>query len=93
MQYTGERSSRLETTANLADVLGIEIKSLSEVLLVAAMADYATSYLNQPIEVSELRVSLVAEMRTAPYPQLLLRVSRGSTVPHSPRRPIADVLL
>jgi len=68
-------------------------QALQRMLLVATMANYATSYLNQPIEVSELRASLAAEMRTAPYPQLLLRVGRGSTVPHSPRRPIADVLL
>ena len=68
-------------------------QALQRLLLVATMAGYSTSYLNQPIEVLELRAGLAAEMRTAPYPQLLLRVGRGSTVPHSPRRPIADVLL
>ena len=65
---------------------------LQRLLLVATKAGYATSYLNQPIEVSELRTRLATELRLAGYPQLLLRVGRGSAVPHSPRRPIADVL-
>jgi nitroreductase len=67
--------------------------ALQRMLLVATKAGYSTSYLNQPIEVSELRTRLATELRTAGYPQLLLRVGRGSSVPHSPRRPIADVLL
>ena len=67
--------------------------ALQRLLLVATKAGYSTSYLNQPIEVSELRTRLAIELRTAGYPQLLLRVGRGSTVPHSPRRPTADVLL
>ena len=67
--------------------------ALQRLLLVATKAGYSTSYLNQPIEVSELRTRLATELRTAGYPQLLLRVGRGSNVPHSPRRPMADVLL
>lgn len=65
---------------------------LQRLLLAATKAGYATSYLNQPIEVSELRTRLATELHLAGYPQLLLRVGRGSAVPHSPRRPIADVL-
>jgi hypothetical protein len=68
-------------------------QALQRLLLVATTAGYSASYLNQPIEVSELRSSLATELRTTPYPQLLLRVGRGSTVAHSPRRPIDDVLL
>ena len=67
-------------------------QGLQRLLLVATKAGYSTSYLNQPIEVSELRADLAAELQTARYPQLLLRVGRGSKAPHSPRRPIADVL-
>ena len=67
--------------------------ALQRLLLVATKAGYSTSYLNQPIEVSELRTRLATELRTAGYPQLLLRVGRSSSVPHSPRRPMADVLL
>ncbi len=67
--------------------------ALQRLLLVATKAGYSTSYLNQPIEVSGLRTRLATELRTAGYPQLLLRVGRGSSVPHSPRRPMADALL
>jgi hypothetical protein len=66
--------------------------ALQRLLLVATKAGYSTSYLNQPIEVSALRTRLATELRTPGYPQLLLRVGRGSSVPHSPRRPMADVL-
>ncbi len=65
---------------------------LQRLLLVATKAGYSASYLNQPIEVSEFRTRLASELRTAGYAQLLLRVGRGSTAPHSPRRPITDVL-
>jgi nitroreductase len=67
--------------------------ALQRLLLVATKAGFSTSYLNQPIEVLELRTRLATELRTAGFPQLLLRVGRGSSVPHSPRRPMADVLL
>ncbi len=66
---------------------------LQRMLLVATKAGYSTSYLNQPIEVSDLRTRLATELRAVGYPQLLLRVGRGSSVSHSPRRPMADVLL
>jgi hypothetical protein len=62
-------------------------------LLVAAGSDYSASYLNQPIEVPELRTRLASEMATAQYPQLILRLGRGAAVPHSPRRPLADVMV
>lgn len=65
---------------------------LQRLLLVATKAGYSTSYLNQPIEVSELRARLATELGLAGYPQLLLRVGRGSAASHSPRRPIAEVL-
>jgi nitroreductase len=68
-------------------------QAMQRLLLVATVAGYGTSYLNQPIEVSEFRAKLAAELRTARYPQLLLRVGRGATSPHSPRRPITEVLL
>ena len=66
-------------------------QALQRVLLVATKAGYAASFLNQPIEVAELRGKLASAVGTA-YPQLLLRVGHGSAVSHSPRRPLADVL-
>jgi len=67
-------------------------QALQRVLLAIVQAGYAASYLNQPIEVPGLRVRLAALMGTARWPQVLLRVGRGPAVPHSPRRPLADVL-
>jgi nitroreductase len=67
-------------------------QGLQRLLLVATKDGYSASYLNQAIEVSELRGRLASELQMTGYPQLLLRVGRGSAVPHSPRRPIADVL-
>jgi hypothetical protein len=66
---------------------------LQRLLLIATKGGYATSYLNQPIEVADLRTRLASELSIAGYPQVLLRVGRGYPVSHSPRRPIADVLL
>jgi hypothetical protein len=66
---------------------------LQRLLLVAASEGYSTSYLNQPIEVPELRSELTEELSINGYPQLLLRVGRGPPVSHSPRRPITDILI
>jgi nitroreductase len=66
---------------------------LQRLLLVATNEGYSTSYLNQPIEVADLRTELTKELSIDGYPQLLLRVGRGRPVSHSPRRPISDVLI
>src|SRR6516162_9105897 len=66
---------------------------LQRLLLVATNEGYSTSYLNQPIEVADLRTELAKELSVDGYPQLLLRVGRGPSVSHSPRRPISDVLI
>jgi hypothetical protein len=66
---------------------------LQRLLLVATNEGYSTSYLNQPIEVADLRTELARELSIDGYPQLLLRVGRGQPVSHSPRRPISEVLI
>lgn len=66
---------------------------LERLLLTATATGYSTSYLNQPIELPELRKALAACFDVEGYPQLLLRIGRGSTAVHSPRRSIVDVLL
>jgi hypothetical protein len=66
---------------------------LQRLLLAAAKDGYAASYLNQPIELSDLGTKLADELHLAGQPQLLLRIGRGSPVPHSPRRPISEVLM
>ena len=52
---------------------------------------YDASYLNQPIEVPELREHLRETLQTDPYPQLLIRVGRGEFAAHTPRRPFDQV--
>jgi Nitroreductase family len=66
---------------------------LQRLLLMATDEGYSTSYLNQPIEVADLRTILAKELLIDGYPQLLLRVGRGRPVSHSPRRPLSDVLI
>lgn len=68
-------------------------QALQHLLLLATAAGYAASYLNQPVEVPELRAELGREVGAAGHPQLLLRIGRGTPVPHAPRRPLNDVLV
>ncbi|MGK8206130.1 Acg family FMN-binding oxidoreductase [Burkholderia cenocepacia] len=67
-------------------------QALERMLLVATRAGYTASYLNQPIETQSLRRRLAARMKLDGEPQLLLRIGRGPRMPHSPRRPLADVV-
>jgi hypothetical protein len=62
------------------------------VLLVGADAGLTASYLNQPIEVDALRRTLRDALSLDATPQLLLRMGRGPTVAHAPRRPIDAVV-
>lgn len=67
-------------------------QALERVLLEAANAYFDVSYLNQPIEIAELRPKLQALMGGERYPQILLRVGAGTPPKRSPRRPLEDVL-
>jgi hypothetical protein len=66
---------------------------LQRLLLVATNEGYSTSYLNQPIEVADFRTELAKELSIDGFSQLLLRLGHGRPVPHSPRRPISEVLI
>ncbi|MET1532475.1 Acg family FMN-binding oxidoreductase [Burkholderia sola] len=67
-------------------------QALERILLVAARAGYTASYLNQPIETAALRADLGRTLGLRGEPQLLLRVGRGPHTPHSPRRPLDEVI-
>ncbi|RQR35060.1 nitroreductase [Burkholderia sp. Bp9143] len=67
-------------------------QALERILLVATRAGYTASYLNQPIETAGLRAHLCHMLGLRGEPQLLLRVGRGPHTPHSPRRPLDDVI-
>lgn len=66
-------------------------QALDRVLLTACTYDLDASYLNQPIEVSELRPKLAALIGGG-HPQLVLRMGYGPPVQTTPRRPVAEVL-
>lgn len=63
-------------------------------MLTAASLGLATSFLNQPIEVPELRAELAA-LAGEPNlrPDLLIRFGRAAPMPYSPRRPVGSVML
>jgi hypothetical protein len=67
-------------------------QALQRGLLTLTADGYDASYLNQPIEVTGFRDALAQMMSTEKFPQLLLRIGRGSLQSHSPRRLLEDVL-
>jgi len=70
-------------------------QALHRLLLVASAAGYYASYLNQPLEVPQLRALVRDELSLDDHPQLILRVGRpgGPLPPLTPRRPVSEVLL
>jgi hypothetical protein len=68
-------------------------RALSRTLLRATASGLGTSFLNQPIEVPELRTRMHEATGCDGMPQILLRLGYGPKVPHSPRRPLEEVLL
>lgn len=57
------------------------------------MEDVWASFLNQPIEVPELRTKLKAVAGHAGFPQAVLRLGFGENVKPTPRRELEEVLL
>lgn len=98
------RDRALAAGSPLLAVLGTEVdepaawlaagQALQRVLLRARAAGVWSSFLNQPIEVPELRVRL-AELigRAGGHPQLLVRFGYGPEVRPQPRRPLEEVLV
>jgi hypothetical protein len=66
---------------------------LTRVLLRATSHGLTASFLNQPIEVPELRPRLREAIGCTGEPQILLRIGYGPKVPHTSRRPLEEVLL
>ena len=67
-------------------------RALSRVLLAARAEGVQASFLNQPIEVPELRERVAAAVGDPGDVQLLLRLGYGPDPEPEPRRPLADVL-
>lgn len=68
-------------------------QALQRVLLIATAHDFHASFLNQPIEVAQLRPALGALSGHKGYPQILLRIGCGAPAKHTPRRPLEEVLV
>lgn len=69
-------------------------QALARILLRARAEGVAASFLNQPIEVAELRPRVGDAVGARGYPQLLLRLGHhDSAVKPTPRRPAEAVLL
>jgi nitroreductase len=66
-------------------------QALGRVLLRARAEGVYASYLNQPIEVPELRPRLRDVVGASGLPQLLLRMGYGPGVRLTPRRPVTEV--
>jgi hypothetical protein len=68
-------------------------QALARLLLRARADGVWTSFLNQPIEVPELRMKLQEVLGTSGFPQLLLRMGYGPEAQPTPRRPVEEVLI
>lgn len=68
-------------------------RALSAVLLKAASEGVTASYLNQPVEVPELRPRLARFGPEVGHAQLVLRMGYGPPVRHTPRRGLEQVVL
>lgn len=68
--------------------------ALVRVLLGLTASGLGVCFMNQPIEVPELRPEVARSLGREGLPQLLVRIGVPAVdVPHTPRRPLADVLL
>lgn len=67
--------------------------ALDHVLLLAADYSIQASYLNQPLEIPELRTRVAGLLERNAFPQIILRMGYGRLSKRTPRRPVSEVLL
>jgi hypothetical protein len=68
-------------------------QGLARVLLEVQAEGVSASFLNQPIQVPELRPAVSQIAGRGGFPQILLRLGYGEPVQAACRRPVADVLI
>ncbi|HEY5143992.1 MAG TPA: hypothetical protein VII98_10865 [Solirubrobacteraceae bacterium] len=69
-------------------------QALQRALLVNAARGLQASYLNQPLQVAELRPKVQHLLRRSGFPQVAVRLGwPAGELRHTPRRPLDDVLL
>ncbi len=67
-------------------------RGLAAALLRAAVLGLTASYLNQPVEVPEMRVHLKRLVPEVGWPQIVLRMGYGPLTARTPRHTVAEVL-
>jgi hypothetical protein len=68
-------------------------QALARVLLRACSRGIYASFLNQPLEVEDLRPQVRMTIGMPGVPQIVLRMGHGSQIQPTPRRPLEEVLL
>lgn len=69
-------------------------QAMQRVLLRACANGLTSSFLNQPVEVDDLRPQLAHAIgRSGDQPQLVMRFGSGPEIPHSPRASVEEVLI
>lgn len=66
--------------------------ALAHVLLLAAHFGISASFLNQPLEVPELRSKVAGVLGVTEHPQIILRMGYGPEPAQTPRKPLHEVL-
>lgn len=99
----GGSDRRAAETAPLLAVLGTEGdrptdwlhagQSLARVLLTGQARGLSAAFLNQPVQVPELRARLREMLGREAWPQLILRMGYGKEQRPTPRRGVGDVLV
>lgn len=67
-------------------------QALAHLLLLARHHELHTSFLNQPLEIEDLRPQVARAVGSNGFPQLILRMGYGSDVHPTPRRSVPEVL-
>jgi hypothetical protein len=67
--------------------------ALARLLLLARASGVFASYLNQPVEVEDLRPEVERLVQATGRAQLILRLGKGRPVPPTPRRRVEEVVL
>lgn len=67
-------------------------ESLARLLLTITTHDLQASFLNQPIELPELRIRLKKLLKLSNSPQIIIRIGYASPTQPTPRRSLNDVL-
>jgi len=67
--------------------------ALEKILLFAASENLSASYLNQPLEIPELKEKLIRTLNLKGVPQQILRMGYGKDVEPTPRRNVDEVII